>query len=69
MNRRDFIKTGLAFCGCVYLGVDIVKGDDVVTWGDVTIEYPTDSRFGVIVNANGNSMERVYEVTRKLFMS
>ena len=55
MNRRDFIKTGLAFCGCIYLGVDLT------TKRPITIEYPISGDWSVIINANGHSVSDLHK--------
>ena len=60
MNRREFIKTGLAFCGCVYLGVDIAvpkKGIEII--------YPQSGEWDVVVNANGCTITEFWEFMKE----
>lgn len=74
ISRRDFLKASLgsvvlASVPAVLVDAFVSGQTDVLTFGDITVEYPSDGEWRVAINANGHSMAEVTELTRRLFIS
>ena len=71
MNRRNFLKSVLGAAALAAIPLPLVEAfineeTDTLTYGDITITYPGEGEWSMVIDANGHSMSDVYDFIRPL---